>query len=175
MRVPVTKREAWLAGLGREGEPCTTKDPRISIAHFTADNVVASIEGRGVCAVAVVRPARDAEPTQTNSQMEDAARGASSRLLRAQAENKRLRVLRMESTSRRHELDIRVLKLQDRVKELESNKRAKTQEKDDVHSSRRNVVDFNILTGLSDEVATSLCGVKGLRGLQVSSRDSSTM
>ncbi|CAN0481368.1 unnamed protein product, partial [Laminaria digitata] len=64
VRVPASQREEWLSGVGLYGESSTTKDPRISIMHFTSDNLVASIEGLGLCARTVVRPASGATPTQ---------------------------------------------------------------------------------------------------------------
>ena len=45
VRVPVNNGEEWLSGLGWGSAPCTAKDPRVSIVHFTADSIVASLEG----------------------------------------------------------------------------------------------------------------------------------
>lgn len=102
--------------------------------------------------------------------MDHAAQGAPSRVLRAEAQNKRLFALWMEAKSATSALGIKVRSLQGRVKGLEANKRARTEES--VQTPPRSVVGFRILDGLSDEAARSLCGVDGLTGLEVSSRDS---
>eukprot|EP00904_Undaria_pinnatifida_P003991 jgi/Undpi1/13593/HiC_scaffold_9.g03247.m1 len=70
----------------------------------------------------------------------------------------------MEAKSARRELDIKYCDLQDRVKLLSGNKRAKTNE--DAQSSTRSVLDFRVLGRLSDIEARSVCGLNGPAGLE---------
>ena len=118
MRVPESKREKWLTGLGLDGEACSTKDPRTSLARFTADNLVGSIEGSGICASVVVRPGPDASPSVSNSKMEDEAKAAFVRLLRAQAESICPSPKLFEAHGMRRELDFKCYHLQVIVEEF---------------------------------------------------------
>ena len=126
-----------------DGAPLPAPQRIPGLVHFTADTIVTSLEGSGLCASIAVRPARDAKPTQSNAQMECAAKHAPAGLLRAVAGSKRLLALLMEAKSARRELDIKLRDLQDRVNQLSGNKRDKTNE--DAQSSTRSVLDFHIL------------------------------
>ena len=63
------------------------------------------------------------------------------RLLRAETRSKRLFALLMEAKSARRAIDIILRDLQDRVKQLSGNKRAKTNE--GAQSSTQSVLDFH--------------------------------
>lgn len=172
MRVPASQRDEWLTRIGLDGESITTKDPRISIMHFTPDNLAASIEGVGLCARTVVRPAPDAKPTQSNSRMEQASRGAYARELRALAENKALSALLTEARASLHKLGLKVTDQRERLQELRSTKKAaKPKEQEDAKPPTWTFVDYHILDGLKTEFVRSLCGLSSLEHLEVSSHD----
>ena len=74
--------------------------------------------------------------------MECAAKNAPARILRAEAGASVFFALSMEAKSARRELDIKLRYLQDRVKQLSGNKRAKTNE--DVRSLQHGVCLISI-------------------------------
>ena len=172
VRVPAIDRHAWLTAVGLHRASHVGADPRVSLVHFTASNIEASTDGSGPGgACVVVRPVKGALPSQSNSEIEAAARFALPKFLRALAENERHRGALAKARSTLEALETRIQELQGKVQEVgaKRRKRAKAAEepKEESQPCAREI-DFRILEGLSIELSTNLCGLKSFLALEVS-------
>ena len=186
MRIPNAERAEWLVQLGRGNDPCANKDARVSLVHFAADSIEASPQGSGPGGVnVVVRVAPGSKPTQSNTQMEDAAQGALSRLLRSQAENKRHREALLQASIEREELDTKISQLESKVETLEARQQRSPKTEEDTEDAGKEKeeagkgaeeagestgggADFHILECLADKHSRSLCGLSSAASLEVS-------